>query len=53
MSESGRVRGREKGRDGGDGVKTYDTWGEGEHVSHWKMQGGWEGIKMGKENQGW
>lgn len=29
MRESGRVRGRENERVGGDGVKTYDTQGGG------------------------
>lgn len=46
---------RERRRDGevgGRGVKTYDTrGGEGERVSHWKMQRGGEGTKLEKERR--
>lgn len=49
-----------EGRGGGrrEGVKTYDTRGEGESVSHWKMQrGGGEatqqGGKKGMEQYNW
>lgn len=37
MGETGQGGGRKR-------VKTYDTWGEGERVSHWKMQRGGEGT---------
>lgn len=40
------------GEEGGRGVKTYDTrGGEGERVSHWKMQRGGEGTKLEKEKR--
>lgn len=32
-------------------VKTYDTWGEGERVSHWKMQRGGEGTGEERKDQ--
>lgn len=32
-------------------VKTYDTWGEGERVSHWKMQRGGEGTGEKREKR--
>lgn len=55
VSKCGRIGGghRAAGRWEESGVRTYDThWrGEGERVSHWKMQRGGEGIKLGKERR--
>lgn len=32
-------------------MRTYDTGGEGERVSHWKMKRGGAGTKLGKERK--
>lgn len=52
--ESERMWAREgetEGAGGGRGVKTCDTRGEGERVSHWKMQRKGEGTRWAKEEK--
>lgn len=52
VSGRGRMRGRDKSEgEEGERVRVQHTGGEGQSVSHWKMQREGEGVR--EEKEGW